>query len=273
LTHHQFHIILAGAGPGDPDLVTVKLVNALKEAEIILIDRLVNPEIISRYANPEAVIIPVGKQGYHRDSISQEEINKLLVESARTGKKTLRLKGGDVAIYSNVLSEIDTLKKNQISFEIIPGITAASGAAASLNIPLTARDLASGVQFHTLSSGNKIPDSSLQHWADSQDTLVFYMSIAPLKELLTGLLKYKADPRLPLVVIEEATTPAQKVSLFNLQTLLAVADHIKFNTPALVIIGRILESLDLPNLPNGQGAASIFDSLITPSINTELHVI
>lgn len=269
----RFHIILAGAGPGDPDLVTVKLVNALKEAEIILIDRLVNPEIVTRYASPDAVIIPVGKQGYNRDSVSQEDINTLLVEAALSGKKTLRLKGGDVAIYSNVLSEIDALKKNHINYTIIPGITAASGAAASLNIPLTARDLASGVQFNTLSSGQKITDSTLQRWAYSKDTLVFYMSIGPLKELLQGLLKFNADPRLPLAVIEEATTPAQKVSVFNLQTMLDNVDRIKFNTPALVIIGRILETLDLAGLPDTQGAASIFNSLITPSINTELHVI
>ena len=269
----SYHIILAGAGPGDPDLVTVKLVNAVREAEIIIIDRLVNPEILRRYAHPDAVIIPVGKQGYNNDSTPQEEINKLLVEAAISGKKTLRLKGGDVAIYSNVQSEIDILKKNRISYEIIAGITAASGAAASLKIPLTARGLASGVRFQTLASGQIISAVKLQDWANSEDTLVFYMAIAPLKELVNGLIKFNADPSLPLAVIEEATTPSQKVFLFTLQSALTVIDDKNFKTPALVIIGRILESVDLENISNAPGAASTFQSLIKPFINTELHVI
>lgn len=267
------HIIIAGAGPGDPELVTIRLVNALKEAEVVLVDRLVNPEILKRYAPEQAIIIPVGKQGYKPDSVPQEDINSLLIHYALTGKKVIRLKGGDVAIYSNVLSEIEALRAHQISYEIIPGITAASGAAAGLNLPLTARGFSSGVQFLTLSTGKNIPDSDFQRWAGSPDTLVFYMSIAPLQELVTGLLKFGADPALPIALIEEATTVAQKVSVFNLETILSECDIASVNTPALLIIGRILDALDMSGLKSYAGKASPFNTLIPPTINTAIHVI
>lgn len=266
-------ILIAGAGPGDPELVTVRLVNALRHAEIILVDRLVNPEILKRYVPEHAIIIPVGKQGHQPDSVPQEDINSLLVHYALSGKKVIRLKGGDVAIYSNVLSEIETLRAHQISYEIIPGITAASGAAAGMNIPLTARGHSSGVQFLTLPPGKNIPDTDLQRWAGSPDTLVFYMSIAPLKELVTGLLNFGADPTLPIALVEEATTVAQKVTVFNLETILSDCDTASLKTPALLIIGRVLDALDKSGIKSHSGAASPFNSLIPPSINTALHVI
>jgi siroheme synthase len=123
----------------DPELITVKLANVLQQADVILTDRLVNPEIITQHARPDAKIITTGKQGYNEASMSQDEINQLLVNYALEGSNVVRLKGGDVAFFSNVLDELMVLQKNNISFEIIPGITAASGASAYAGIPLTAR--------------------------------------------------------------------------------------------------------------------------------------
>jgi len=273
LRSKPYHIIIAGAGPGDPELVTIKLANALRDAEIIIVDRLVNPEILRTYANKNASIIPVGKQGHNPNSFSQENINKILTESALSGKKVLRLKGGDVAIYSNVNSEIEALKNQEIDYTIIPGITAASGAAASMKIPLTARNIAPGVQIHTLSSENSIPVNDLQAWAATGDTLVFYMSIVPLASLVNGLLKFRADPDLPIAIIEEATTPAQKVFLFTLGRILKECQTDKIKTPALVIIGKILGQVDLTKLKSNFDAGSTFDTLIPPSINIPIHVI
>lgn len=267
------HIILAGAGPGDPELITLKLANALRDAEIIIVDRLVNPEIIRRHASKNVKVISVGKQGYNKNSTPQEDINGILIQSAQTGKKTIRLKGGDVAIYSNVLSEIEALYKHDISFEIIPGITAASGAAASMNIPLTGRDLAAGLQIHTLSASGNIGSEQLMSWAKTQDTLVFYMSILPLKTLVDGLLTHQADPELPVVIIEEATTPAQKIFRFNLGNLQQTIEQVSFKTPALVMIGRILSAMDPGDLHTNDFTSSVFNTLIPPTINTDLHVI
>ncbi len=128
-------VILAGAGPGDPELITLKLQQRLAVADVIIVDRLVNPEIIDRFADKNALTLMTGKQGYHDGSVAQDDINKLMVGHARNGKTVLRLKGGDVAFYSNVLDELLSLHEHEIPFEIIPGITAGSGASAYTGIP------------------------------------------------------------------------------------------------------------------------------------------
>ena len=142
-------VTLAGAGPGDAELITLKLQKRLTEAEVIITDRLVNPDIISSHARKDALILFAGKQGYNENSFSQEEVTALIIEHATQGKRVLRLKGGDVAFFSNVLDELYALVKEDIAFEIIPGITAASGASAYAGIPLTARTHSQGVQILT----------------------------------------------------------------------------------------------------------------------------
>ena len=132
-------VILAGAGPGDPDLVTVKTANYLQRADVVLTDRLVSEVILARYVKPSAEIVEVGKQCRKGISTPQETINELLVKYALQGKLVVRLKGGDVSFFSNVLDEPGTLVANEIPYEIVPGVTAASGAAAYAGMPLTAR--------------------------------------------------------------------------------------------------------------------------------------
>ena len=142
-------VILAGAGPGDPELITVKVARYLQLADVVLTDRLVSEEILNTYVRKDAEIIHVGKQCRRGISTPQKTINELIVEYALQNKLVVRLKGGDVSIFSNILDELEALVANKISYEIIPGVTAALGAAATAGIPLTARGYSTAVRFLT----------------------------------------------------------------------------------------------------------------------------
>lgn len=267
------HIIFAGAGPGDPGLVTVRLAKALKTAQCILVDRLVNPEIIKLYADSCAEIIFVGKQAYESESTAQADINTILVQKAMAGIETIRLKGGDVAIYSNVLDEIHALSEAGISYEIIPGITAASGAVASLGIPLTGRGVAPGVQIHSMSLLEEPDEASVSGWASSTDTLVFYMSISPLKKLVRRLLEFNADPMLPLAIIEEATGLHQINTIHTLRSFADLKDPISFKSPSIVIIGRMIHEIADQAKFNQINPNSIFTPVNIKTKNHIIHVI
>ena len=153
-------VIFAGAGPGDPELITLKTVRHLKDAEVIITDRLVSELILETHGIPKALILHAGKQRKREGSTPQHIINELLVEYALQGKKVVRLKGGDVSVFSNLLDELQALNKYGIPYEIVPGITAACGAAAYAGIPLTARNHAQAVRFLTLHK-NEIIQSAL----------------------------------------------------------------------------------------------------------------
>src|SRR5258705_3310797 len=183
-------VYLAGAGPGDADLITVKLRNKLGEADVIITDRLVNPKIITANAKKDALVLLAGKQGYNSESFIQEKINHLIVEHALAGKMVVRLKGGDVAFFSNVLDELISLQENNIPFEIIPGVTAASGASAYSGIPLTARGHAQGVQFVAFNPTNELTREQWKALAATSDTLVFYMAAKNIIELTEQLLRH-----------------------------------------------------------------------------------
>lgn len=232
-------VILAGAGPGDESLVTIKLVECLKIADVILVDRLVNRKIIDLYANPGAEIILVGKEGYSSNSTSQNDINALLVKLASQGLRVVRLKGGDVAIYSNVLDEIRVLQSNKIEYEIIPGITAASGIAASLNIPLTGRDIAPGVQIHSFATNDSISEEQYMHWATTKDTLVFYMSTTELNRIVSNLILHGA-PDKRIAIVEQGSTPFQVNTISTLSAISELTKQKTFQSPTLIIIGNIL---------------------------------
>ncbi|RYF89497.1 MAG: uroporphyrinogen-III C-methyltransferase [Chitinophagaceae bacterium] len=233
-------VIIAGAGPGDEELITLKLQKRLAEAEIIITDRLVNPAIISLHANASAPVILTGKEGFNQASYSQQQINDLIISHALEGKTVLRLKGGDVAFFSNVLDELDALVKYQIPFEIIPGITAASGVSAYAGIPLTARNHSQGVHFITF---NPSSDISIEKWkvlADTQDTIVFYMASKNLAKLATRLLEADASPGKPIAIIEQATTPYQQVHVSTLQKCIIDFGDKKFSSPSMVIVGDVV---------------------------------
>ncbi len=240
-------VIIAGAGPGDAELITVKLQKRLGEADVIITDRLVNPEIISSHANKNAPVIFTGKEGFNQASYSQQEITDMIVKHALEGKNVLRLKGGDVAFFSNVLDELEALVKHKIEFEIIPGITAASGVSAYAGIPLTARNYSQGVHFITF---NPNSDISLEKWkvlADTHDTIVFYMASKNLNNLATLLLQSDAPPEKPIAIIEQATTVYQKVHVSTLQNCGVDFADKKFSSPSIVIVGDVVKLHELFN--------------------------
>ena len=266
--NYPFKVILAGAGPGDESLVTVKLVECLKQADVILVDRLVNNRIIELYANPVAKIVPVGKEGHTENSTLQKDINKLLVHFALQGLKVVRLKGGDVAIYSNVLEEIHALQTNSISFEIIPGITAASGVAATLQVPLTGRDIAPGVQIHTLSAKTAISEELYAQWALTRDTLVFYMSTTLLNDLAVKLLSHGAQDK-PVAIVEQGTTPFQVNTFTKLSSIETITKLQTFQSPTIIIIGDILMHANIKS--NITSTLAFFNSY--HSQNKKLHAV
>ena len=173
---HIHPVIFAGAGPGDPELITIKTVRHLQNAEVVITDRLVSDLILETYVNPRALVLHAGKQRNREGSTPQRIINELLVEYALQGKKVLRLKGGDVSVFSNLLDELQALNKYDIPYAIIPGVTAACGAAAYAGIPLTARNHAQAVRFLTLHKNEIISAGYWKELAQTEDTLVFYMS-------------------------------------------------------------------------------------------------
>lgn len=234
---HIGKVILAGAGPGDPELLTLKALRWLQQADVVVVDRLVSPEIVIGYTRADALIIPVGKQCDRQGSTPQAEISELLVSHALEGRLVVRLKGGDVSIFSNVLDELEALTHHGIPYEIVPGITAALGAAAYAGIPLTARGYSTAVRFVT---GCRSGDAAW--WRDlarTEDTLVFYMSSTPLDELIAGLVAEDIPADRWVAVIEQATTPLQRVHSWPVHEYLPSAGGSTYASPALVIIGRV----------------------------------
>jgi len=233
-------VILAGAGPGDPDLITVKAANYLQRADVVLTDRLVSKVILTRYVKPSAEIIEVGKQCRRGISTPQKTINDLLVKYALQGKFVVRLKGGDVSFFSNILDELEVLVANEIAYEIVPGVTAASGAAAYGGMPLTARDHATAVRFLTYYKSTVVSEDYWQELANTDDTLVFYMSSETLDALVEKLIKYRIDESKQLAVIEQATTAYQQVYTSSLYAYAEKLKGQKFLSPSLVIIGKVV---------------------------------
>ncbi len=256
-------VILAGAGPGDPDLLTVKTANYLQKAEVVLTDRLVSRVILARYVKPSATIIEVGKQCRRGISTPQESINELMVRHALAGKLVVRIKGGDVSFFSNVLDELVVLKANHIPFEIIPGVTAASGAAAFAGMPLTARGYATAVRFLTFYKSTIVSENYWEELARTDDTLVFYMSSETLTELVDKLTKYGIDPAKKLAVIEQATTTFQQVYTTSLYEYDQKWRGREFLSPSLVVIGKVVSLHEKFNWFNGSDAREYYFKPLT----------
>ncbi len=232
-------VIFVGAGPGDPGLLTINAVKALQKADVVITDRLVSEDILSEYVPYTAPIIAVGKQGGSNASAPQQEINDLLVAKTLSYSCVVRLKGGDTSLFSNILDEIIALKNAGINYEIIPGITALSGAAAYTGIPLTARNYATGVRILTYYTHTAIAPEAWAELARLNDTLVFYMTGNALPELIDKLLQYGAGAATPFAVIEQATTPNQFVHSYTLQQFAQMHHRQPFISPSLVIIGKV----------------------------------
>jgi uroporphyrin-III C-methyltransferase len=232
-------VIFIGAGPGDPELLTIKALRWLQRADVIIADRLVSPEILSHYTTPSATIIHAGKQGGSDTSTPQAAINDLLVEHAAAGRLVIRLKGGDISIFSNILDELRSLVANGIGYELVPGITAALGAAAYAGIPLTARGYSTAVRLLTAWRQDLLDDQYWKALAQTDDTLVFYMSSAPIDELVSRLLENGIPEDRWISIIEQATTPKQQISNYPIHQYFAAAAGRPWQSPSLIIIGKV----------------------------------
>lgn len=231
-------VFLVGAGPGDPELLTLKAYKVIRAAEVVLYDRLVSPEILALIPD-KAEKVYVGKARANH-SVAQDTISQLLVDYANAGKITVRLKGGDPFIFGRGGEELELLAKNNIQFEVVPGITAASGCAAYSGIPLTHRDYSQSVRFITghLKSGQV--NLNWKELALDQQTLVFYMGLVGLDEISNQLIKFGRNASTPIAIVEKGTTPDQKVHISTLGEVNSLLASTEIHPPTLIIIGEVV---------------------------------
>ncbi|MFC5697538.1 uroporphyrinogen-III C-methyltransferase [Pseudomonas sp. GCM10022186] len=226
---------LVGAGPGDPELLTLKAVKALNQAEIVMIDDLVNPAVLEHCH--AARVIRVGKRGGCR-STPQEFIHRLMLRYARQGKCVVRLKGGDPCIFGRGSEEAEWLAERGIESELVNGITAGLAGATNCGIPLTLRGISRGV---TLVTAHTQDDSSL-NWhalAQSGTTLVVYMGVAKLADIREGLLAGGMSSAMPVAMIENASLPHQRECRSSLGQMQADARAFELKSPAILVIGEV----------------------------------
>jgi len=232
-------VYLVGAGPGDPDLLTVKAQRLLQCAEVVVYDRLVGDEVLDLVV-PSAERVYVGKaDGQHH--LPQAGINQLLVDLARTGRDVVRLKGGDPLVFGRGGEEALFLAEHGVPFVVVPGITAANACAGYAGIPLTHRGLANSVQFIT---GHACGDEPLQldwaSYAQPDTTLVVYMGLKHLSQIAAGLITAGRDAETPAAIIEDGTLPTQRCYRAPLSRIAEQARQAGVRSPALVIIGDVV---------------------------------
>lgn len=250
-------VYLVGGGPGDPDLLTFRALRLMQRADVVVYDRLIGSAIME-LVRPNAERIYVGKKR-NDHALPQEEISKLLVRLAREGKRVLRLKGGDPFIFGRGGEEIELLASEGIPFQIVPGITAASGCASFAGIPLTHRDHAQACVFvtgHTKTGRLSAARGSL---LQPGQTVVIYMGLAYLGDLMSDFIAHGADPSLAVAIVENGTRPNQKVVSGTLSTIAQIAQSEGITGPALTIIGSVVtlrDKLAWYNPPSAGDAAA-----------------
>lgn len=237
-------VYLIGAGPGDPGLITVKGLQCIKKADVIIYDRLASPRLLNQ-CRPDAERIFVGKQP-DRHTLSQDDINNLLVEKASQGFTVARLKGGDPFVFGRGGEEAEELVKNGLPFEIIPGITSAIAVPAYAGIPVTHRDFTSSLAIIT---GNEDPlkDNSSINWskiATGAGTLIFLMGMANLPSITGKLIEHGRSPLTPVALIRWGTRPEQKTLVGNLENISQLAIERDFKNPAIIIVGEVVKLRD-----------------------------
>lgn len=241
----QGEVYLVGAGPGDPDLLTFRALRLMQQADVVLYDRLVAPEILD-LVRREAEQIYVGKKrAYH--AVRQEEINHMLIDLARQGKRVLRLKGGDPFIFGRGGEEISGLAERGIPFQVVPGITAAAGCACYAGIPLTHRDYAQSVIFVTGQLQDGTVDLEWQTLVQPRQTVVVYMGLAGLAIICDKLMQHGMASSMPAALIQQGTTRGQQVITGTLADLPQVVAQHEVHAPTLLIIGEVVQLHDRLN--------------------------
>ncbi len=245
----QGEVYLIGAGPGAPDLLTFRALRLMQQADVIVYDHLVSPEIIDM-ARRDSEKIYVGKER-HKHTLPQECINTLLADLAKAGKRVVRLKGGDPFIFGRGGEEIETLMQQGINFQVVPGITAASGCASYAGIPLTHRDHAQSCTFVT----GHLKDNSINlNWtqlAAPNQTIVIYMGLVGLEKICQSLIDHGSPKDLPIALIQQGTTVNQRVIAGTLETLPATIASLDIKPPTLIIIGTVVTLHDKLKWFNG----------------------
>jgi uroporphyrin-III C-methyltransferase/precorrin-2 dehydrogenase/sirohydrochlorin ferrochelatase len=230
-------VTLVGAGPGDPDLLTIKALRALQDADIIFYDELVSPEILDR-ARRDAARVPVGRR-VGKPGIGQDAINNLLIDAAQSGQRAVRLKGGDPFVFGRGGEEVEALRDAGVAYSVIPGITAGLGAAAEFDVPLTFRGEALRITFLT---AHKAKDAETVDWSaltDGKMTVVVYMGITAAPAIRAGLLAAGRSPQTPVGVFARATRPDSQAVVGALENLPALVRAID-GGPAILVIGDVV---------------------------------
>lgn len=232
-------VFLIGAGPGDPELMTMRAVRMLSEADVVVYDRLVSPDILAM-SPKAATMIPVGKAPKCHPVV-QDRINEILVEQASAGHVVARLKGGDPLIFGRGSEEAAFLHNHGIAVEYAPGITAAQGAASSTGVPLTHRGLATGVQYVTgHRQADQVLDLDWKRLADPNSTLVVYMGVANIGQIAVGLMTEGLSESTPVMAIGQATTTRETRLVSRLDSIATDAREAGLSAPVLFFIGKVV---------------------------------
>ena len=232
-------VYLVGAGPGDPELLTLKALRLMQQADVVIYDRLVSPPILD-LCRRDATKIYVGKARSNH-SVPQDGINALLVEYAAQGKRVCRLKGGDPFIFGRGGEEIQELFAAGVAFQVVPGITAASGCSAYAGIPLTHRDYAQSVRFLTGHLKEGSPELPWNELVYENQTLVLYMGLVGLERICAQLIAHGQRPNMPVALISKGTTPDQKVVVGTLADIASKVTEHQIQAPTLTIIGEVVK--------------------------------
>jgi uroporphyrin-III C-methyltransferase/precorrin-2 dehydrogenase/sirohydrochlorin ferrochelatase len=240
------HIV--GAGPGDPDLLTLRAVKVLRQADVVVHDRLIGPDVLD-FARPGAQRFYVGKAKSHH-SRPQAEINALMASHAAAGRRVVRLKGGDPFVFGRGGEEMDYLLSRGVAVEIVPGITAATGCAAFAGIPLTHRDHATAVTFISGHAKDGEPDLDWAGLATAKrQTLVIYMGVSTAANVAGRLIEHGMAPSTPVAVVENGTLPTQKTATGSLIGLESLIEENGITGPALIVIGDVVRAAAANSIP------------------------
>jgi len=232
-------VYLVGAGPGDPELLTLRAVRLLGQADVVVYDHLISPAILD-FVAPDAERIYAGKRR-NEHTMRQEQINGLLVQLARDGKKVVRLKGGDPFIFGRGGEEMQELAQHGVDFEVVPGITAASGVASYAGIPLTHRDHAQSCLFVTGHLKDGSADLDWEALVRANQTVVIYMGLSALPDICRQLIAHGAPATRPIAVVQHGSTATQKVLTGTLADLAPRVAESGLTSPSLIIVGDVVK--------------------------------